>query len=275
MKTAIIVLLIIITFFSCSKPCYDKKNPECENYNPCFGQISASADFGIYEIIDNTQIETDTVMTFKPSTLFQAKKDADTFIWKIGNEVILGKEFYRRGFPERKPISVQLIAKKSKELNPCLSIGELSDTVTKSFVAIKWDTNHVLAGRWLGSNIDNPEDTFSIYWGKWINPLSTPDPFVMTIEGLPKGIFYPIKSNELYFEYDWEVAARSAKINGSSNYPISIIGLKAIFMVENGMMQVNYSYNDYAYQKYQKGEKIDNSTIIKTVNKTFIGRKVK
>ena len=67
--------VMLFTLPSCKKKCYEKANPECENFDPCYGKEVVSADFKIEEIIgynnahpneDTTMSETDTVWQLNP-----------------------------------------------------------------------------------------------------------------------------------------------------------------------------------------------------------------
>lgn len=95
------VLLIFIAFSSCRKKCYDASNPECENYNSCFGKKPPSANFtmqqtipgGVYTNPEFTPEFGDTI--WGQAAEFNALEEGATFIWKIGTDI---REFKSKKF---------------------------------------------------------------------------------------------------------------------------------------------------------------------------------
>ena len=64
--------IIALVISACKKdtntvptPCNDVNNTACPNYNSCYNKVAAKADFCIYEIINFTGIEADTVAAGK------------------------------------------------------------------------------------------------------------------------------------------------------------------------------------------------------------------
>jgi hypothetical protein len=110
MKTHIPILslslIALLALGSCKKekPCKDPSNPECENYDPCYGKKAPSADFIIgqsaaspyfgmksYEFISD-----DTMFApFYWPIDFMAKEEGAKYEWKLGSETITSKRFTR------------------------------------------------------------------------------------------------------------------------------------------------------------------------------------
>jgi hypothetical protein len=107
-------------FFSCCNDdemrCMDPANPDCENYDPCFGKTPVSADFEIaiisphgdpnYRIADS--IFPRAALRFVPKT-----KNAK-YTWKLGSEAITEDSFYRTFYSaEYGEYTVTLIVKRN------------------------------------------------------------------------------------------------------------------------------------------------------------------
>jgi hypothetical protein len=112
MKTHIPILslslIALLALGSCKKekPCKDPSNPECENYDPCYGKKAPSADFIIGQSSPQSYfgmasfefISDDTMFApFYRSIDFMAKEEGAEYEWKLGSETITSKRF-TRGF---------------------------------------------------------------------------------------------------------------------------------------------------------------------------------
>lgn len=88
MKNCIFVLRIVILssiLVSCTKEkCQDKSNPTCENYDACFNKTAVvSPEFKIYESVDGTAYEADTIWHKNP-IIFSAKNQPGySFKWNL------------------------------------------------------------------------------------------------------------------------------------------------------------------------------------------------
>ena len=64
----ITLTVIMLCFNGCKKDtiCNDPTDPNCKNYDPCYGKTPVSADFGIYEGINGAQAfnEADTIFIY-------------------------------------------------------------------------------------------------------------------------------------------------------------------------------------------------------------------
>jgi hypothetical protein len=112
MKTHIPILslslIALLALGSCKKekPCKDPSNPECENYDPCYGKKAPSADFIIGQSSPQSYfgmasfefISDDTMFApFYRNIDFMAKEEGAEYEWKLGSETITSKRF-TRGF---------------------------------------------------------------------------------------------------------------------------------------------------------------------------------
>lgn len=95
----IMTLFILASINSCKRKCYDKANPDCEDYDPCYGKI-VSGDFTInqyssWPVDPRSPLPEycDTILSNGAS--FKAVMvDADRYFWQIGNDT--------RGFTDNK-----------------------------------------------------------------------------------------------------------------------------------------------------------------------------
>lgn len=141
LKLIIISLLVVFSFYSCKKNCcQDPTNPECENYDPCYGLQEANADFVIEENVNGRYFIGDSVGGINLHR-FRALHDADSFVWKLGAETIRAKQFERRFFPNDQWLDVQLIVYK-KANSKCEKKQKISDTLKKRFYSWDMDTRN-------------------------------------------------------------------------------------------------------------------------------------
>lgn len=110
MKTHIPILSLslvaLLALGSCKKekPCQDPSNPDCENYDPCYGKKAPSADFIIgqsspapfFEMKPYEFVSNDTMFApfYRPLT-FLAKEENAEYEWELGAETITDKRFTR------------------------------------------------------------------------------------------------------------------------------------------------------------------------------------
>ncbi len=143
---------IVTGLGSCKKKCYDKANPDCENYDPCYGKKETSAQFVIEELLlddwngKEIWIEADTFNGGYVSTVrFRALNDADSFIWTIGAETLHTKSFIRNSFPRNLHDNVSLIVVNKHPNSKCFPSDDGRDTsIHKIFTwpeEYYWDMN--------------------------------------------------------------------------------------------------------------------------------------
>jgi hypothetical protein len=173
MKYKVFILCIVLLgVFSCKKKCQDKGNPDCENFEPCYGKQKTSAEFIIEEKVGGRWFLGDTVDGWNP-VRFTALQDADSFIWSIGAEKLYTKSITRYDFPSDEWIDVTLIVVNKYPHKNCFPDDDGRDTFRKQFYS--WQTVYwhkgdpqapasakffpVFGGYW-GYNESNPKDTY-------------------------------------------------------------------------------------------------------------------
>lgn len=135
---------------SCKRECHDPANPDCENYDPCFGKEKTSADFTISEVVSGFANETDEV--FRMSYVqFESKQDFDSYEWVIGNhpDTFRTKKCGLQSFPEGGTITVRFIGKKQPN-RTCFPEDDGIDTVYKSFKVSAADSLIPILGEYEG-----------------------------------------------------------------------------------------------------------------------------
>lgn len=203
LKKAIYTFIIGVLLYSstamvsCRRLCHDYKNPECENYDPCWANPLSNADFDIVmDYIDpKTHIriyyrvpEDDTIGTgYKTFKCWQSGNDS--VLWKIGTE-----KKYRRGdsvtvfFDEDEPGTegpINIMCITCRKPNPkCKAGDDGRDTVVKHYIirAYRKGIYDSYNGVFRGSLTAKPNDTFNV---TFIN--SRPDGYSGEYYNLPKG----------------------------------------------------------------------------------------
>jgi len=203
MKKVIHTLLICGLLYSsslmvsCRKCCYDYKNPECENYDPCRANPLSNADFDI--VLDYINPQTNSHTYYKVSeddTIYTGDKTFkcwqsgnDSVLWKIGTE-----KKYRRGdsvtvffdsdVPGTEgPITIQCIT--CRKPNPKCKVGDDGrDTMVKNYIlrAYRKGIYDSYNGVFRGCITAKPGDTFNVTFLH-----SKPDGLFAAYYNLPKG----------------------------------------------------------------------------------------
>ncbi len=157
MKTNSIILILALTVllgtFSCKNNCDDPGDPDCKNYDPCYGVSETNADFKMEVAIygrgaSPEWFELDQLFDGGRTVRFTPKHDLDSVIWLIGTERLTNNVIVRSNFPRDRTITVTLIGKR-KPNNRCFPLDDGIDTFSRSFYV------HPEAG-FLGLN---PDDT--------------------------------------------------------------------------------------------------------------------
>lgn len=92
-RILLLVFAVLGVTLQCKKKCDDPYNPECENYDPCYGKKPTSAAFKIWEsgssIVAPTYAfayETDTIIG-RDATFAAVEQGNDVqYLWEIGSE---------------------------------------------------------------------------------------------------------------------------------------------------------------------------------------------
>jgi hypothetical protein len=137
MKNKHICLLLLVLAIGlggqCKKKCYDPTNPQCEDYDPCYGKKKVSAQFTIHEAVANRSEEwkyydTDTIFT--DAAYFTPLEDNAQYEWHIGADVLTTKKVTRTQFPRGQTIPITLIVTKTPDKS-CFPNDTGRDSVTR------------------------------------------------------------------------------------------------------------------------------------------------
>lgn len=91
-------MLGLAVLVQCCKPketCTDPSNPDCENYDPCWGQAPVSAEFEFlaqYGVADNAVWIPETKFVGSPVRFSAKDKNADAYTWYLGVDTISGTD---------------------------------------------------------------------------------------------------------------------------------------------------------------------------------------
>ncbi len=164
------ILLAAICLFSpaCKKPCFDPQNPDCEDYDPCYGEKETSAAFGMYETIFCSF--TDTMLRATDTTMggyvqFIAQDFLEEYQWKVGQDArIFTTKSFRLNFTGfTGDVEIQLIGKKSPTQS-CFPLDDGIDTV-KRMLHLKSYTEDVHPfwnKKYRGYTTDEPDSIYTI-----------------------------------------------------------------------------------------------------------------
>jgi len=171
---ALVALILAITQLACHTDCDDPTNVDCSNFDPCYGEFRANADFDIMRMT----VGDDTVFWFSDPTddtiyaffdgvpvYFRSKYGADSVKWKVGLDPrIFTDSIFKLLFPaDAGPIKVTQVAyHHSKE--GCFPEDDGVDTVTHNvyFKKITSLSEHPLCCNYWGALEDNPTDSFEV-----------------------------------------------------------------------------------------------------------------
>lgn len=161
---------IVLMAQSCKKECQDKSNPDCENYDPCYGKAKTSADFTISEVVGGRAFETDEVWR-NSYVQFTAKQDFESYQWVIGThkDTFYTKSCGLSGFPEGQSFQVRLIGKK-KPNTDCFPTDDGIDTVYKTFKVTAHDSLRPIYGEYEGYFSNYPDHKVIVKVGRDMIP---------------------------------------------------------------------------------------------------------
>lgn len=136
------LFLALLFTEACKKKCYDKANPDCENYDPCYGKSETKADFIVEENLnpfgkvldEDVWIQGDTVNGSSMSNVvrFTALYPADSFVWTIGSQKFYSKSVVQYGFPQGRTIPIQLVVINKNTNRRCFPADDGRDTMLRS-----------------------------------------------------------------------------------------------------------------------------------------------
>lgn len=173
------VLLVLISVSllitqSCKRECHDPANPDCENYNPCFGKEKTSADFTISEVVGGRAFETDEVWRLS-YVQFTARQEFDSYQWVIGThkDTFYTKTCGLSGFPEGATIKVRLVGKRQPQTG-CFAGDDGIDTVYKTFKVTAHDSILPIFGEYEGYYDAYPDKKVTVrVWREMVPDMPT------------------------------------------------------------------------------------------------------
>lgn len=162
-----VLFAVLITAACCKDKCSDPANPDCGNYDACYGKKPVSAAFKIQEILQRPSLpegwgetfDTDTVTTY--AVQFTALEEGAEYEWRIGSEVLKGKSITKTNFPINGTYPITLIVKKAPN-KACFPSDDGRDTVIRNMYMANWFIQSPLFGRFKGT-VTNPNDTLTVH----------------------------------------------------------------------------------------------------------------
>lgn len=159
----IIVATLAINLNSCKRDkedCFDPTNPQCKNYDPCYGQKPVIADIELsqrYSPFGSGEITTkysDTGIIFPNSQIrFHCPIEGAKYTWTLGAETITSQTFERMFSRFTVPVgeyTVKLTVEKDPNKN-CFPADDGIDTYTKKFKIVPMCSLAILGlfkGKW-------------------------------------------------------------------------------------------------------------------------------
>ena len=169
----LIILLALVVFTQCCKPededCFDPGDPECVNYDPCYGKTEVSADFQFlakYGFGDNVQWIPETKFVGSPVRFSAIDKEADSYTWYLGLDTITGTDEVELGVNNLEPgsYSASLVLEKEPNLL-CFPEDDGRDSLMKFFQVVDF-CERLAIGRFRGtvSNFSTDSIDIEIYF---------------------------------------------------------------------------------------------------------------
>ncbi len=280
----------LITLQSCKDCCEDPTNPDCDNYDPCYGKKPTSAHFIIEESLRDYWIEGDTVSGVGniSAVRFTASQDADSFIWTIGSEIIHQKSFIRNDFPNDEYIPVTLVVINKSPNKACFPHDDGRDTFRRTMYT--WpsefyydedkrqyvvDKPMPIQGRYLGYFDSDPNSKVevvlkdSVYRCTKVNPDNS---YIgLNARNIPKGYFSPTLDDDNcgYFGVGWTKRPLAADLEFNA-YKISsytqgldqdsLLRVKGFIQLSRDLQEVNITF-----EYYPLWDEIEQNTIKKDI----------
>lgn len=282
---------MILTFscYSCKKECKDPKNPECDNFDPCYGINKSSAYFIVEENLGDHWIECDTIIGLgnKTAVRFRAINDADSFIWTLGSETIHQKSFIRVDFPSDIHIPVSLVVINKNSSKFCHPDDDGIDTFKRLIytwpIQFTWDEINKkyviinplpIQGEYLGYYESNPNKEVKITLKDTVsacNKIGVTTRILLKAVNLPDGYYQPIYDDENcgFFNGVWNKNVNAAKFHISvyktdkykHNFnPDSVYKMYCFAKLEKNLKNIEidieyFPLNDQIERKYLKKDK--------------------
>ena len=162
-------LALFSIFTSCCKDdCLDPTNPDCDNYDPCYGKTQPSAKFIMEEAVINEKARIVWIAdsTFSGDDLrFSSELTDDKYkhTWYVGTEVFDGPETPSRAFdqvPRPQTISISHVIEYTPDLQ-CFPDDDGKDSVAQEFDLIALWNDLKIYGTFRGA-FEGTTDSFDI-----------------------------------------------------------------------------------------------------------------
>ncbi len=261
---SILCVLSVLLNSQCRRKCDDPSNPDCPNYDPCYGKTGTSADFKIMEEGESLfssyafAYETDTVLNgsvhFEPRKIIEGVE----YRWEIGantyNQPKLTLWFSSNH--NNTTIPIKLVVKRNNVDKTCFPNDKGIDSLTKNMFIFR-DTRSLIAyGIWdtaiyRGYNLDSPNEIIDLKF----------------YHSNRNGSFYQNRVINLVKEYPGplplDISANYRMLTFKNNSQLSLHG--CAFLNKNDSISIKYEY------RYGTGP----SSVSDLIKKEFIGKKIK
>ena len=153
----IISIGILVSLGSCKKEkCHDPSNPDCDNYDPCYGQDPIETEIELSQRVALTgkfqdfYFETDSIYP-QTQIRFHCPLDGAKYTWTLGAETITSQTFERTFFTAPfGEYTVKLVAEKQPN-KQCYPDDNGIDTIIRKFRIVKpceLECFGVFKGKW-------------------------------------------------------------------------------------------------------------------------------
>jgi len=247
---------------SCKDDCSDPTNPDCENYDPCYGKESADAAFHFYKDLTTDygeyHFQTDTIEVYNDGSYIDVyfkvdDKDVDSCWWTVGadSRVFTQKEFMLTFQKDDAPLLTRLIVDKSSAKS-CHPDKPVRDTFYRTLKFMPLGSSNIY-GKYHGYFDGNTSDTGTItvlikrFWNTSYIPIlrNSQEP-----PGIDSGNFAIINTG-------WNNAFGMRSIGGKGTIPY----MSGLAIIEFEKIEINYKYNN------------ENDPFDTYRNRTFKGKK--
>ncbi len=170
----LILFFALLTIPGCKCSCDDPTDPDCKNYDPCYGiDPPLTADFDMYNYVDplssfygpDTLLKIDDTMNGGTIVFIANEENADSYEWHVGSGVYDTRQVSLNLLtaPDSTSIPVTLTVRKKPNL-ACYPNGDSILTLEKSFYRIGNYDKCMFQGIWEGYYLDTPgfKDTLHI-----------------------------------------------------------------------------------------------------------------
>ncbi len=165
MASSLLVMLCLGLLLLSGCRCDDPADPDCRNYDPCFGQEETRADFEMFELTewgDTLKTPTGKIAHGKSLLLVATQKDIEEYQWKIGSDTTIrkGKEVCISFGQPYGEIQITLIVKKTPD-QICFPHDDGADTLRKAIDVVSIQDLPIW-GIYKGYNEDQPDHIFEV-----------------------------------------------------------------------------------------------------------------